>query len=195
MPVEITLGADPVTGEGGVTVPVYEQRHAYIINRLGRWFTGLGSSLQGMAPGDILSMAGSEAYGLVVAVIPTVEKRMSEWEFRGFASREAMEAGDYNPALDMTSPSIPEIKNAIRVGGEVVGLDVFVHLKTALGQFVDPTVLRALVSEKLMEAVDSVSMTSPSSPSETGDSPSTSSGMSPRTSTETEGSRSLDFAA
>lgn len=189
--VEITLGADPATGQGGVTVPVYPQRHAYITNRLGKFMSELLEAGQNVSVDQLLSVAGGQAYTLLTALIPNLGKRMAEWEFLGMADRDATE---YDPALDTTSPSIPEIRHAIKVAGEVNGLDILTHLKGAFG-LVDPTVLRAIVSEQVLNAIDSASTISPSSPSESGESASTSSGTTAPTSRGNGASRSLVSAA
>jgi len=180
--IEVTLGADPATGEGGVTVPVYPQRHAYLTARLGRFVSELGEAGQTLAIDNIASAAGEQAYALLTALIPNLSKRLPEWEFRGFQSREAM-GGEYDPALDVSSPSIPEIRHAIKIAGEVNGLDILSHLKSGLGTLVDPTVLRSIVTGQLLDVMDSASTISPSSPSATGDSASTSSGTPPPTPT------------
>lgn len=182
---EITLGADPSTGEGGVTVPVYPQRHAYITARLGKFLSELGDVGQTVAVDNLLSTASKQSYALLTALIPNLSKRMTEWEFCGYATREAAELGEYDPALDKSSPSIPEIRHAIKVASEVNGLDILTHVKGVFG-LVDPTLLRSLVSEQLLNVIDSASTTLPSSPSPIGDSPSTSSGTRVPTSTENE---------
>jgi hypothetical protein len=190
--VEITLGADPSTGEGGVTVPVYPQRHAYLTNRLGKFLNELVESGQSLAIDNLLDVAGAQAYALLTALIPNLSRRLPEWEFMGYPTRDAMEAGEYDPAADEGSPSVPEIRTAIKVASDVNGLDILMHIKGLFG-LVDPTLLRSIVSEQLLDLIDST--TSPSSQSATGGSASTSSGTTAPISTENEDSPSLASAA
>jgi hypothetical protein len=192
--IEITLGADPATGEGGVTVPVYPQRHARLSRKLSRLILGVVEEGQSLSVDTILDVGQGRAWELLCILAPALPQRMSEWQFRGYTSADAMAAGDYDEDADTTSPSIPEIRSAIVTCANVSGLDFLTHAK-GIVQLVDPTLLRALVSEQLMELVDSASTTSPSSPSVNGDSPSTSSGATTPTSTPSEDSRSLASAA
>jgi hypothetical protein len=195
-PVEVTLGADPATGEGGVTVPVYPQRHKYITDRLGKFISELTESSRSTPMDNLLDVASEKSYALLSALIPNLSKRLPEWAFCGFPSREAADVGEYDPALDTSSPSIPEIRNAVKVASQVNGLDILTHVKGVFG-LVPPTVVQAIISEPLMlvadlitEAMRSASTTSLSSPSASGDSPSTSSGTTPPTSTANGDSRS-----
>lgn len=192
--IEITLGADPATGEGGVTVPVYPQRHARLTRKLSRLVLGVVEQGQNLTVDNLLDVSQGRAWELLCILAPALPQRMSEWQFRGYASAEAMDAGDYDEDQDTTSPSIPEIRHAVVTCATVSGLDFLTHAK-GIFQMVDPTLLRALVSEQLMEIADSASTISRSSLSATGDSPSTSSGTKAPTSSQSEGSPSLASAA
>lgn len=169
-PVEITLGEH--------TIPVYAQRHAYLINRLGRVLADLQETAGNIETADVLAYVQAHAYELLCALMPNLDKRLPEYEFRGYGSREAMDAGEYDEQADR-SPTLPEIREALTRASEVNGFDVFVHLKG----LVDPKLLRGWVSAQLAEAI---SPTLPSSPSANGESASTSSMTPAPTSTENE---------
>jgi hypothetical protein len=168
---EVTLGEH--------TVPVYAQRHAYLANRLGKFVDSLSERTDRFGDADNFFVVLQDfSYELLCMVIPTLAKRMPEYEFRGFSSREAMEAGDYDEQADK-SPTVPEIKQAFAVAARVNGFD-------ALGQLrglVDPKLARAWVTAQL---ADLASQTSQTSPSANGASVSTSSGTTPPTSTPSE---------
>lgn len=170
--VEITLG--------GVTVPVYAQRHAYLTNRLGPTVQAIVKRGENLTESDVLAFLGEGVYDALVALIPTVGKRIPRWQFRGFASAEAEAADEYDPEAD-ESPTVPEIREAFATAIRVNGLDV---LKAA-GSVVDPKLLRALISERLAESI-----ASPSSPPPNGGSELTSSTPSSPTSTASEDSPS-----
>jgi hypothetical protein len=180
--IEITLGADPVTGEGGVTVPVYPQRHARLTRKLSRLVLGVVEEGQSLSVENLLDVSQGRAWELLCILAPALSQRMAEWQFRGYASADAMAAGEYDEDQDTTSPSIPEIRHAVVTCATVSGLDFLTHAK-GIFALVDPTLLRALVSEQLLAVVDSASTISPSLPSENGGSPSTSSGTTAPTST------------
>jgi len=166
-PVEVTLGDH--------TIPVYAQRHAYLLNRLGRFISDLQASA-GDVEGDVLlAFLQARSYELLCALMPNLDKRLPEYEYRGYGSREAMEAGDYDEHVDK-SPTLPEIRHALEVASTVNGFDVLVHLKA----LIDPKLVRGWLSAQVAEAILA---SSPSSPSANGGSASTSSGTTPPTST------------
>lgn len=165
-PPEVTLGEH--------TVPVYAQRHAYLQNRLGRFIDHLLDEGLDDA-GSILDVVQQSAYELLCVLIPNLEKRVPEYEFKGYASREAYEAGDYDEETDR-SPTVPEIRGAFAVAARVNAFDAL----RAVWQLVDPQLLRGVVTAQLAQAI---SPTSPTSPSANGTSASTSSGMTDPTST------------
>jgi hypothetical protein len=167
---EVTLGEH--------TLPVYAQRHAYLTNRLARFLGDLQASAE-TETDDVLGLVQERSYELLCVVIPALEKRIPEYEYRGYGSREAMDQGDYDEQADK-SPTVPEIRNAFEVAIKVNGFDVFVHLKG----LIDPKLVRAWLTSKLAEAL---SETSPSLPSANGASGSTSSGTTPPATTPNEG--------
>lgn len=169
-PVEVTLGEH--------TIPVYAQRHAYLINRLGRFMHELQDSAGGIEAGNLLAYAQERSYELLCALMPNLDKRLPEYEFRGYASRDAMTAGDYDEQMDR-SPTLPEIRHALTTASEINGFDVLLHLKA----LIDPKLVQSWVSAQVAEAI---LVSSPSSPSANGGSDSTSSGTRPPTSTQSE---------
>jgi hypothetical protein len=158
-PVEVTLGEH--------TVPVYAQRHAYLINRLTRFMTDLQTSAGDLEADRLATYVQERSYELLCALMPGLEKRVPEYEYRGYGSREAMDTGDYDPEADR-SPTVPEIRTALTEASRINGFDVLLHLKA----LVDPQLVRAWVSAQIAEQI---SPSSPSSPSANGGSGSTSS--------------------
>jgi hypothetical protein len=157
-------------------VDVFAQRHAYLENKLGKWFAALAeSSQQNLDVNNLLAFLGGQTYDVLVVMIPTLGRRMPRWEFDGYGSQEAWEAKDYDEQLDK-SPTVPEIVNAFEVAIQVNRFNVF----GALTKIVDPRMLRALVNERLAATI---SQKSQSSLPPSGESDPTSSGTTPPTST------------
>jgi hypothetical protein len=170
-PAEVTLGDH--------TSPVYAQRHAYLLNRLGRYVDELLESVTDLDTTGLPAALQTHAYGLLAALIPSFAKRVPEYEFKGYADRAAMDAEAYDPEADR-SPTLPEIREAFAVASRVNGFDILTHL----GKVLDPSLLRGVVNAQVAEAI---SQTSPTSPSANGTSGLTSSGTTPPTSTPSEG--------
>lgn len=174
-PVEVTLGEH--------TVPVYAQRHAYLSNRLGRFVDGMLERVGDLDASELLEAVTQSSYELLCVLIPSLEKRMPEYEFRGYGSREAMDEGIYEEEADR-SPTVPEIRTALEVAARVNSFDVLKHVWGVL----DPSLLRGLVNAQVAEALTAqTSPTSRTSPSGNGASASMSSGMTPPASTESGG--------
>jgi len=166
-PLEITLGEH--------TLPVYPQRHAYLSNRLGRFIDDLLERVGDLDTSGLIVAVQQSSYELLCVLVPNLEKRVPEYEYRGYASREAMDRDEYEERTDR-SPTIPEIRTALEVAAKVNSFDVLKHL----GAVLDPTLLKGIVNAQVAEAI---SQTSPSSPSANGASASTNSGTRPPTST------------
>lgn len=131
----------------GRDVPVYPQRIGYLKNRVLR---GLRDVQAVAAAGDFqVSDVDRGAYRLLALLMPNLEKYVPEHAFLGFATAEALEAGEYDPDAD-ESPTIPELKAALTVACEASGLDLIGQLRG----LVDPTWLRAVVTELLSEALE-----------------------------------------
>jgi len=173
-PVEVTLGEH--------TVPVYAQRHAYLSNRLGRFVDGLLERVGDLDAADLIVAVQQSSYELLCVLIPSLEKRLPEYEFRGYSSREAMDEDIYEEEADR-SPTVPEIRTALEVAARVNSFDVLKHLWGVL----DPSLLRGLVNAQVADAITQNSPTSRTSPSGNGVSASMSSGTTPPASTESGG--------
>lgn len=164
-PTEVTLGEH--------TLPVYAQRHAYLMNRVGRFVDELVQRVGDLDTSQILGLLQESSYELLCVLVPNLEKRIPEYEFRGYGSREAMDEGIYDEEVDQ-SPTLPEIRTAFEVAARVNAFDVVRHI---WGLF-DPSLLRGIVNEQI---TDAISKTSPSSLSANGASGSMSSGTTPPT--------------
>lgn len=166
---------------GSVTVQVDAQRHAYLENVLPMKLVNAFQREDGLDQGTILSLGADGIYDVLCALIPALAPAFPKWQFRGYASMEAFAAGEYDPDVDLTSPTIPDILNAFEVAIRVNGIaDVSRYLGKIPG-------LRELVA-KQVEFV--LSDESSSSPSALGASALTSSGTTAPTSTVKKGSRS-----
>jgi hypothetical protein len=103
--------------------------------RLNRDVKALAAKVPALAVGfdgmtdlnEVLAEAGSVVLGLsyeaVCVLIPEVARRIPAYEFAGFASREAMDLEDYDDAALDAAPTVPQIREAIRVGVDVNGLE------------------------------------------------------------------------
>lgn len=165
---------------GGVTIPVYPQRVAYLENRIGPTVRGILARGEDITAETIIAFLGEGAYDGLVALIPNLEKRLPRWKFRGFASQEAYEAGEYDEAVD-DSPTLPETLAAFETALHINGL----HELAKLGKVIDARLLRAQLNRAIAESI-----ASPSSQSVSGASESTSSGTTAPTLTESEDSPS-----
>lgn len=109
---------------GTRNVPIPEQRVGRVLNRMGA-IIELLAGVEGrkdMAPAQlVMAVGGDGLYGLLELLIPKLPQALPEWEFRGYASREAWEAGEYDDDEEL-SPTTNELLNAIAVSLEVNGL-------------------------------------------------------------------------
>lgn len=167
---------------GTAEVPCYAQRHAYLSNRLGKLLPSLLERGQAISTDNLLAFAGDSVYDVLCVLIPTLEKRIPRYQFAGFGSQQAYDAGEYDPDLD-ESPTLPEIREAIKVAIDVNGLDILGKASA----LIDPALLRAELSVRLAEAM---STETPSSPPTNGASASTPSSTTDQTSTANEASPS-----
>lgn len=171
----------------GREIPAHPQKVGYLKHRVLQTWAQAQKSL-----GDLqITSADKATYSLLCLLSPKIPEYVEEYRFLGFASVEAMEAGDYRPEDDNSS-TIPEIASAFRVACEVSGLDLIAQLKG----LVNPQKVRDIIGDVLDEAMDEMRaqrlINSLSSPSDAdGFPPSTSSGTPPRTSTVNTGSPSL----
>ena len=119
----------------------------------------LGTALQALGDADAGNMAElltDRAYEVLEIFLPDIMPR-HEWE--GFATEEAMAADDFDAATARrVAPTGPQVRTAFAVCLKANGLDVYKHL----GRFVDPTLVRALVTKALTDSLTSSSSSSPS---------------------------------
>lgn len=169
-----------VTKLGDHEVPVVSQKIGYLSNKLGDQLGDVMTSTVG--EGSTGQVLGSQAYNVLIVMIPKLKKLMPEYEFLGFGSKEALDAGEWVEEDDH-SPTVEEIIDAFKAVSKVHGGDLFKSLKDLMG----PTLV-----EKWM-ATGSVALLRrlPSSQPTNGGSPSTSSGTTPPTSSENAASPSL----
>lgn len=153
MPVtEVTLGEH--------TIPCVAQRHAYLENRLGRFFESLTKlDTDGLTGDDIgnslAKMFGEQTYEALCVFLPALSKRMPRWEFAGYASADAMLAGDYDDEADK-SPTFPQIVAAFEMAVKVNRFDVF---KGLLGKL-DPTMVGQMLNVVVAEGTLKLSQNS-----------------------------------
>jgi hypothetical protein len=155
---EVTLGQH--------TYKVLPQKIGYLINRLGsRLQEALEAEIDGV---DGAALVGAKAHDVLSVFIPDL---MPVHEFLGYASEEAMKAGEYSEATD-TSPEPLQIKDAFKAASDVNGGEVLGHLKALLG----PVLTERAVAAVTEAARSTTSAPSPTSPPTSGASDPTSSG-------------------
>lgn len=142
-------GDGPHAKLGEHTYPVYAQRHAYLMNKLGKQAAALASLGEGDSLSSVdnaVSMLGERVYGILKVLIPQL---MPEYEFRGYATVEAMEKDEYQEEYDK-SPSVPEVIDAVQLCLKVNRLDLAAHL----GKIVDLDMVRAFVNSQLANSFE-----------------------------------------
>lgn len=164
----ITLGAHEYD--------VCPQKIGYLINRLGpRLQEALEAQLDGV---DGAALVGAKAHDVLQVFIPDL---MPVHEFLGFVSEEALKAGEYSEATDL-SPEPLQIKDAFKAASDVNGGEVLGHLKALLGPVLTQKAVAAVTAAVSESARSTISAPSPTSPPTSGDSDPTSSGTTPPTS-------------
>lgn len=170
---------------GAHELDVFPQRHAYLTNKLSKYVDRLTTSGTDISDArGLTSFLGSEAYDLLIALIPQYEKRCPRYEFMGYASQAACDAGDYEEEHDK-SPTFDEIIEAFTVSARVQRFDTL----KILGSIFDPKMMRGWINAQMATALTR----SASLPSvQDGADPLTSSGTNGRTSVESTDSPSPD---
>lgn len=169
---EVTLGL----GGGAVTVPVFEQSLAYVLYEGQQLLQRASSAVKALQEADtvdvdrVIGLLGEHTYAALATLIPTLPEHMPEYKFRGYATRDQMEAGESDPVARREAPSAPQIRAAFRAGIEVSGFDV----GGMLGGWLDPKLREALTADVMSTAL---SMISRSLPPAIGESESTGSGI------------------
>lgn len=130
-------------------VDVFPQRHAYLTNKLGKYVDRLaGSDLDFSDAAGVAVFLGSEAYDLLSVLLPQYGKRCPRYEFCGYGSQQALEAGEYQENADK-SPTFEEIIEAFSVSARVQRFDTL----KVLGKVVDPKLLRGWINARLAETL------------------------------------------
>jgi hypothetical protein len=147
----------------GKEIPLYAKSVPYLQKKVlvPAWDMIQGGGTGGLGLGLDVATAPEKGYALLVLLAPNVPRYVPLHTFLGYPSADAMEADD---SQDFDAAfTLPEFWAAIDAAIEVSGL------KKILGvtKFVDPQWRRAVITEFLQEAVDSVraSMSLENSPS------------------------------
>jgi hypothetical protein len=157
---------------GGREYTITPQRIGWIKHHLGEAFKRLAD--MELSSENFVNTLGDRAHAVLKVFIPDL---MPEWEFLGYPTKEALEAGDYNPEYDK-SPSPREVRRAFQVAAQINEFDLLKHL----GKLIGPDTIRAYLAERM---ADSMTSASASSSVTSGDTHSTSSGTEALTSVET----------
>lgn len=160
---------------GDVELRVVAQPHAYLLPKLSEVGAHLFGDSGPTDGGTLIAALGDGVYDALAAFIPDLPKKLPAYEFHGYPSKEAWQNQEYDEEAALKSPTIPQIGVALEVCIEENGGDFLRKLFAV----VDPKLLRALISERLIEAMDS--MDSASLPPTSGEFTPTSSGESPQT--------------
>jgi hypothetical protein len=139
-------GTPTIVTLGDAEVPVYPQRHAYLQNKVGKWMQSLVDNQGDLNTADALAFLGGNAYEVLSVMIPSLPKRIPRWQWDGYGSAEAAEAGEYDEEQD-SSPTIPQIVEAFNTAVAINRFDVF----KAVLKVVDPTMLRNWINAQMAE--------------------------------------------
>lgn len=133
---------------------------------------------------NVLDILDTRAYDLLGVFI---EDLMPPWEWQGYATKEAMDADQFDREVARRlAPNPVQVRLATQVGFKVNGLDLW----KVLNRVVDPTVLRAKATLWLSEKLQSGSSAPALTPSTISSSPESPTGDDTGDDTETAGSSS-----
>lgn len=161
----------------GQDIEVLPQPPVYLTRRLKRLqdtLSELGSQ-DNMGLTDLLF--GRLGYDVLAALIPDLAAKIPLHAWMGYATDEAMDAGDLDETRPPHPPTFPEILAAFQAVKEVNEFDLFERL---LG-LVDPQMRRELMGDLTTDLILALTPSSPSN--EDGSPPSTSSTETPPTPT------------
>lgn len=150
---------------GDYVYRVVPQRIGYLRSKFGLALQGLDTA--DLSTGNFLETLGDRVYNVLQVFIPDL---MPRYTFLGFATEEAMEAGDYNPEYDH-SPSATQVKEALLTGAEVNEIDLLKHL----GKLIGPELISTWAQTVMIDSMKASLQTSVES---NGDTPGTLSGVS-----------------
>lgn len=140
---------------GRYVYEVCEQALPLIEDALGEWFQTL---TEGGAPNgenlNLGSFVSLKAYTLLQAFIGDL---MPWYEFRGYASEQAMKNGERDRTLAARAPSGPQVRRALDAGFRVNGIDIWNDVK----KLVDPTVAQTVLGEGVLRLMETLGQGSP----------------------------------
>lgn len=137
---------------------VVDQPLPYLKHELGALFETLTTA--DIDGANLLEFLSGKAYDIIRIFIPDL---MPRWEWEGFATQHAWEAGEYDPVAARNGPTPSQIRTAITVCMKVSGLDAY----KMLGKIVDPTLLKAWVTRELHPFLTKTSLSDLSAPAPT----------------------------
>lgn len=111
---------------GDQVVPIVAQPHARLRHLIPKELSA--EELQGLADADPndaaaqISAITGKAYRLLCVLAPKLADVMPEYAWEGYASREAMDTGEYDEAAAAKSPTVAQIVDAFDIALEVNGL-------------------------------------------------------------------------
>jgi hypothetical protein len=141
---------------------IVPQRIGYLRSQLGVVLKGVID--QDLSSDNIVDLLGEKLYGAMRVFIPDI---MPEWEFHGYATKEAMDEDKYEPQYDK-SPSPTQVRRALTAASEVNEIDLLRHL----GKLIGPDLIRSWLAGAMADSMEaSLSKSQPTN----GDSPGTSS--------------------
>jgi hypothetical protein len=124
-PADLGGSAEVVLGDYEYTI--VPQRIGYLRSQFGVALQGLDTA--DLATSNVMEFLGARVYAVLKVFLPDL---MPEYEFLGYATREAMEEDAYNPEYDK-SPSATQVKLALARAAEVNEIDLLKHLGKLIG--------------------------------------------------------------
>lgn len=125
-PIHIELGVKE-DGRPAHVLPLYPQKWAAIVNRIGRLVGGVARRADSFEfdpddpdPASLVELLGGSTYEALCVFVPNLPERMPEWKFAGYGSEDAYLASDYDERQDQ-SPTFPQLMDAFEAIIEVNG--------------------------------------------------------------------------
>lgn len=173
---------------GGYEVEVPEQRIGRLTNRTVDLLSDSFGSLTQLEDtdsastdlgADMVKLGREKCYDALCLLMPQLAKRMPVWEFAGYGSAEAMEAGEFDEDKDR-SPTWPQITRAFRTAKAVNEFDMFATIKNIAKELyskTDPTMVGKLLNLAMAEGISRLSQSSAAPNGESASTSSTTNGL------------------